>query len=136
VKHAVRIPLIGLAVIVGLATAASAAQELSSLAGSEWGFRDEQGPHARFVHFAAGGRVNGHGGCNRFGGSFTQSGEDLRIGPLAATRMACPANIMQLENDFLRILDATAKARATHLELTLMGADGKVLATLARHDAD
>ena len=65
------------------------------LAGSEW--RPVQlGEHAvadaasLFVRFEAEGRVAGHGGCNRFFGAYQIADGRISIGPLGATRMACP----------------------------------------------
>ena len=37
------------------------------------------------------GRLSGSSGCNRFTGAFEVSGERVVVGPLAGTRMACPA---------------------------------------------
>ena len=34
--------------------------------------------------------VAGSGGCNRFSGPYTLDGNALHVGPLIATRMACP----------------------------------------------
>lgn len=53
------------------------------------------------------GRVEGNGGCNRFGGSYTVTGQELRFSPLAATKMACAeAGRMQREERFFQGLDS------------------------------
>lgn len=44
------------------------------------------------------GRIAGVAACNRFTGSFTLTGEGLAIGPVAGTRMACPAPLMDTES--------------------------------------
>lgn len=52
---------------------------------------------------AKGNRASGMAGCNRFTGPYTVSGNALRLGPLAATQMACPDG-MELEAAFLKAL--------------------------------
>jgi heat shock protein HslJ len=58
------------------------------------------------VFDAAARRVSGTSGCNRFSGAFTADGHRLTIGPLATTRMACPAPQMRIEEAVLRTLAA------------------------------
>ena len=41
------------------------------------------------AEFTAEGTVSGSGGCNRFSGEYTVTGEEISIGPLISTRMAC-----------------------------------------------
>lgn len=121
------------------------ATPLSSLAGSEWGpefvAELEAGPSdatssepEQFVAFKTGGEVIGHGGCNRFFGSYTQNGQALSFGPLASTRMACPD--MTSEYNFLETLKNTRTAEATHLKLILKDEAGETLMTLSRRDWD
>lgn len=126
----------GFLIALTLAPAALAGGAPSSLAGSEWGFPGDDGGRAPFVQFGSEGRVSGFGGCNRFTGTFVQNGAELRIGPLAATRMACPEDVMKLEMKLFGLLDSTRRASATHLELVLMDEAGATIATLARRDAD
>ena len=112
---------------------------LGSLAGSEWQLRDfagEPAPAEAWIGFKADGSAAGQGGCNRFTGGYTEAPGELTFGPVAATRMACPEPMMQTESDFFGALDATREAVATHLLLALFDADGKLLATLTRRDAD
>lgn len=51
-------------------------------------------------------RVSGRSGCNRFSGSWQQTGAAVKFGPLASTRMACPPALMDLERKFLATLAA------------------------------
>lgn len=113
-------------------TAASAADRLSSLAGSEWGF--EQGRDT-YIQFAEN-NVSGFSGCNRFRGSYTYADGKLSFGPLASTRMACPPEQMETERKVLQLLEATKAAEATHKTLILQDATGATLATLNRRDFD
>jgi heat shock protein HslJ len=127
---------IALAVIIGLAAAMHAAGGTTRLAGSVWTFADAQDPKARYVEFTADRHVQGSGGCNRFTGTFMESGETLKIGPLAATRMACPPEIMQLENAFFQMLAATKRAEIIERDLVLRDEDGAELGRLVRRAAE
>jgi heat shock protein HslJ len=82
-------------------------------------------PHLIFNASEA--RLSGHGGCNRVTGSFEVDGDRLKIGPMAATRMACPDG-MEQEQRFLQAVQkvATYRIRGSHLEM--MDASGAVLA--------
>lgn len=104
---------------------------LLSLAGSEWGISGTE----QYVQFRDG-RVAGHSGCNRYTGSYAQEGETLKLGPLAATKMACSPERMEQEQAWFQMLDKVRGFEATHLVLKLKGADGKVIATLQRRDFD
>jgi len=54
-------------------------------------------------------RIAGSGGCNRFMGGYTLTGEGLSIGQVASTMMACPEPAMAVEQRFLRLLEAVAR---------------------------
>lgn len=116
----------------GLAACQATAQDPSfmSLAGSEWGTSVER----QFVRFGVDGKVTGNGGCNRFFGIYSQDEKGLNIGPLGATKMACP-NLRQ-EQAFFQILNTARKVQASHLQLVLQDTNGKILLTLKRRDWD
>src|SRR5262249_19310056 len=67
------------------------------LVGTYWGllevdgnsFPDYQGTREPYIAFRREGSVAGFAGCNTMGGGYEVSGERLRVGPLAMTRMAC-----------------------------------------------
>jgi heat shock protein HslJ len=50
------------------------------------------------------GQASGRAVCNRFTAGYTITGEGLRLGPAAATRMACPPDRMAAEGAFLAAL--------------------------------
>ena len=52
--------------------------------------RSPDGRPAPTLHFEADGALSGSGGCNRYRASYEVTGEGIRIGPAAATRIACP----------------------------------------------
>jgi heat shock protein HslJ len=104
------------------------------LEGSEWGMSGEDKP---FIQFGANGRVSGNSGCNRFTGTY-ESTEDgaIRIGPLAATRMACPEPAMAAESKFFAMLEEVRSFERNGKRLALRDSDGSVLMELAQRDAD
>jgi len=76
-------------------------------------------------------RVTGSGGCNRLTGGYQRSGSSLKIGPLAATRMAClDANRGALESSFVGALQATTNYSLLGSQLSLLDAGGRTLAVL------
>ena len=114
----------------GLAPAAPAA----ALEGTEWRLVDIGGQpspagadsmrHPGFTLLAEGRKVQGSAGCNRMTGTYQLDGQKLKFGPLATTRMACPA--MQTETAFLKALEATTRYEVSGSSLTLYGADTAV----------
>jgi heat shock protein HslJ len=103
------------------------------LAGSEWGFAEGGEIYLQFGD----GQVSGSGGCNRFAGSYTQDGDKLKLGTLAATQMACAIDaVMQKEQQFFQMLAAVHSAEGSHMKLVLRNAQGKDLAVLVRRDWD
>ena len=76
------------------------------------------------------GAVSGSGGCNRYRATATTSGAAISLGPLVATRMACPPALMNQEAKFFGILAAARGWRvdAARRKLELMDGAGIVLA--------
>lgn len=70
-----------------------------------------------FLQFDANGQVSGHGGCNRFTGAYEFGAAALRLGPLAATRMACPEPAASFE---ISLLDALQTATTTTISANLL----------------
>jgi len=88
--------------------AASTSVSAEGLAGSEW--RPSQiGTSAfppyteQFIQFKGDGKLAGHGGCNRFFGQYEISGNEIKMAPVGATRMACAKPIMDLEIVFFTV---------------------------------
>jgi heat shock protein HslJ len=107
---------------------------LASLAGSEWVPKTDAKPE-RFVQFKEA-DIAGNAGCNRFFGRYTFDGAAINIGPLASTRMACSAEVMDAEQAWLLMLESARSAEASGNELVLKDATGFVIATLKRRDLD
>ena len=80
------------------------------------------------IVFGHDGQVSGRGGCNRYSGSFTLTGEGLAFGPAAATRMACPQTQMKTEARFFeRLGQVTRVTPGQHRRLDLMAGDRPAL---------
>jgi copper homeostasis protein (lipoprotein) len=69
-------------------------------------------------------------GCNMMSGSFEADAAQLRFGPVAATRMACPPPLDAAERAFARILEATTGRTSAGPHLELRDRDGARLARL------
>ena len=63
-------------------------------------------------------------GCNQLTGDFTLSGDALRLGPAAATRMACPAAARRLGGAARRADRADGELPDRRPTLELLDADG------------
>lgn len=129
------VPLaIGAIVLVGCAKAVSDVRKtrpLTNLAGSEWGLRDTD----QFIAFKSEGEVSGNGGCNNFFGSYTQTGNSITFGPLASTKKACQGK-MEAEAQFLNSIQNARAFDATHLEMTLLDENDRIILRLQRRDWD
>ncbi len=55
------------------------------------------------------GRLSGFAGCNNFSGSYTLDGDQLKIGPVASTQMACPEPGSSVETAFHKALSGTLR---------------------------
>lgn len=81
--------------------------------------------HARLV-FERDGRLGGHTSCNVLSASYSLAGDQLKIGPVATTRMACAELQREQEDRVLTALElaATARVRPDGI-LELRDADGR-----------
>lgn len=76
------------------------------------------------LQFSPDGRYSGSGGCNGYNGAYTLTGNDLALGPAAATRMACRTG-MEQETKFFGALAQISAFETTAEGLRLSSADGK-----------
>ena len=92
-----------------------AANTQISLVGTEWVLADLAGTPAlpggkATLAFPEAGRVSGNASCNQFTGAVTISGDSLKVGPLASTRMACvDSAVSKQEDTYLKALDAATR---------------------------
>jgi heat shock protein HslJ len=87
---------------------------VSLLTGGEWLVEDVAGggviDNAEVtIEFLADGSVFGSGGCNRYSGGFTLTGEGLGFGPAATTMMACPEAASNMEQSFFQTLSTVIR---------------------------
>jgi heat shock protein HslJ len=73
-------------------------------------------------------RLAGSSGCNRFSGRWGQDGRTLKLGPFAATRMACAPAVLAVEQRFLAVLGDVGMLQFTAAgEAILTTRDGRRL---------
>lgn len=94
----------------------SAAEEggalsLADLDGSEWQLREVRAAQplnlqdVRITATFGDQRIAGHAGCNRYFADLTDDGRgQVAVGPVGATRMACPEPQMSIEQSYLGLL--------------------------------
>ena len=72
--------------------------------------------------FGADGSLSGTSGCNNYGSEYQVDGNNINIGPIAATRMFCaePEGIMQQENGYLKALENAASYKIDRQQLWLL----------------
>jgi heat shock protein HslJ len=82
------------------------------------------------AQFGEDGTLSGNSGCNTYNGSYTVTGNRIKIGPLASTRMACgePAGVMEQEAQYLAALETTATYQIEGTTLELRTTDGALAA--------
>ncbi len=125
----------GAATGAGASASASAPVRLEQLVGTSWTCAQfEQGaipadaaPTLSFARAEGSGELQatGFAGVNRFFGNATERDGVLALGPFAATRMAGPADRMELERGYLAML---ARVDAARLERS--SSEGEVLRLL------
>lgn len=94
----------------------------------------EPGPNQAAPHLelhAKKASAYGFGGCNRFFGSYQSSGDTLELGPLGATRMACPEG-MDREQELFRALESVNRYEIRDSALLLYAEDQLVARFEAR----
>jgi heat shock protein HslJ len=77
--------------------------------------------------FTADATVSGSGGCNRYSGSYTWTGDQLSFSPLASTKMACADDVMAQESVFLASMGDVASFAIEGSQLTLSDGSGALL---------
>jgi heat shock protein HslJ len=110
-----------------------ATPSLSTLAGVTWtlvslgGQPLPQGTRPPTAIFD-GARLAGFGGCNRYTGQVQDTGPGaITIGPVAATKMACPPPAMDVEGRYFTILSPVTQYRVAASRLVLSGPSGELV---------
>lgn len=111
--------LAGAAIVVGTVVPAQAG-DVTSTSGSVVGdWRTSTNGVRQTITFAADGKVFGDAGCNRFTGIYMTDGDEITIGPLATTLIACEGNVADAEAIFLNKVQAAVSYQATERRLRL-----------------
>ena len=85
------------------------------------------------LSFAQGGAFSGSGGCNRFAGQAEISGNMLEFPDnMAATLMACPPELEQIEDDFFAALQTVTNYAVAGDSLVLLDAAGEPVLKFVR----
>jgi heat shock protein HslJ len=76
-----------------------------------------------------GGTLAGMAGCNQYRGSYERDDDQLNVGALISTRMACvePEGVMQQEREYLDALQSAESYAVQDEQLTITNADDTVL---------
>lgn len=124
-----------------VALTACATATVAELAGSEWrptqiGSTSVSSQSKLFVQFKSDRKLTGYGGCNRFFGQYAISGNEIKIGPVGATRMACPKPVMDLEMALFAVLETAKMFRRNENILVLLDARRKEQARLIQTNGD
>ncbi|WP_312160515.1 META domain-containing protein [Phenylobacterium sp.] len=100
------------------------------LVGPEWRLEDLLGggiidrSHVTLT-LAKDGAAAGAGGCNRYFGTWTRKGDQLTLGKMGSTMMACAPSLMEQEGKYLRALEtASAYSFTPDGALVIATADG------------
>ncbi len=109
-----------------------------SLAGTSWKLDQIAGQPVEeqtspTLAFDNKGQVSGNASCNSFGGTYDAEHGKLTFGPLWSTMMACPdSGVMEQEAAYFKALAEAASYTVEGEQLTLMDANGKVLAEFVK----
>ena len=87
------------------------------------------------AQFADDKQVTGTGGCNRYFGNYELAGKSLKIGPLGATRMACPEPAASLEIAFLEALQSVVTVEVKNELLILRDNAGNAVLQMQAADS-
>lgn len=72
------------------------------------------------------GKITGSGGCNTFSGTYIEGeNQTLTISKLATTMMACDPPVMELESQYLTLLEETGSFSIANNQLTLLNQAGQ-----------
>ena len=132
VPHVARFAAVGFAVLA-MAWPHSGQTGDHALTGTPWRIVEVTGklaPAGARITFERG-TISGAAGCNRFFGSLAVTSTDLRIGPLASTKMYC-AGRMDAEQAVMAALARVKTASRTGEVVELRDAAGAPLLRLAR----
>lgn len=124
-----------LAVVLALSSA-QAAESARNLVGN-WRLERLKGaenfdPAKTEMRIGADGAISTTVGCNRASAKAKIEGDKMSLGPLAATRLACPPELAGLEVEYFAALEAARSFRLEDSALALLDEKGEKLAEFTR----
>jgi len=87
-----------------------------------------------WVQFEVDGSIGGNAGCNSFSGSLEKTESGIKVGPLGATRMACPNLAMSRETAFLGALQQATAFEVAGQRMTSLDSEGNLLVEFTAPD--
>jgi heat shock protein HslJ len=122
----------------GLPLTTVAAQAGDTLANTHWvltqyavqrsAFAPAVGEQHPTLTFGPDGRISGNAGCNLYSGPYSQAGDELSIGPVAATLRAClDQDVADQEQLMFRVLSGTVLSIRDGNKLTLSAPAGALI---------
>jgi heat shock protein HslJ len=111
------------------------------LEGADWNldtFNDGQGDFVNLIEgtqitasFESAGNLSGFGGCNDYNTKYTADSNNISIGPIMATQMACsePEGVMDQESKYLTALEQAATYRNYSIALVIFDTEDQILAS-------
>jgi heat shock protein HslJ len=87
-----------------------------------------------WVLFEVDGSIGGNAGCNSFSGSLEKTESGIKVGPLAATRMACPEPAMSRETAFLGALQQASAFEVAAQRMACLDSAGNLLVEFTAPD--
>jgi putative lipoprotein len=88
--------------------------------------RETEGSRPAYIRLGQNHQLNGFGGCNNFSGGWQLNAEQLQLGPLAMTAMAC-ATDMDNEQQFLQALEEVERHNIERGELSFYKGEKTIL---------
>lgn len=127
--------------MLALAIGGSAVAEAITLQGSEWKpllINGEPVPEetSAFIQFRSKGRLEGYSGCNRLFSEYQTEGNQILVGPVAATRRACADTVMLRESALATALEQARTWYRERIRLVLFDANGVPILELRQTDWD
>jgi putative lipoprotein len=81
------------------------------------------------LEFTSDGKISGNGGCNVYGGGYTQTGSALKFTDIFSTQMAC--DDLQPENKFFAALQKAGSFKVKNSKLYLYS-DGTAIVVFVK----
>jgi heat shock protein HslJ len=123
--------ILSIATAVSLLFACAAAPDAEpAMSGSRWSLETASEPFSALapssgitLEFEVD-RLAGHGGCNRYGASYTLQGTTLTVGPTVATKRACGGAADAIERAWFDLLSSPLQLTRSGDVLTLENETG------------